>query len=204
MIVVAEKPDPFVWLAPEHAGDASAYSAYARKIRKRLIAFFTGNRCEDAENLASECLFRLTKRLGAGKLGEFDSESARKAYLLGIARNVLREWRQRPESADVPLADDDGHPQFQVPPLDLVREECLKLYREAVERHAAQFRQIEPELLTMLDPTHGRLAELARARGIKPATMRKQAERLRDRFMELLTDFERYDDLKRCLGIDWD
>ncbi len=201
---MAGKHDPFVWLAPERTDNASAYSAYASKIRKTLISFFAGNRCDDAENLASECLFRLTMKLGTGALPHLDDEGRRAAYLRGMARIVLLEWRHRAGRADVPLEDEDSRPQFQVWPVDLIQEQCLELYREAIRKQEAHFRRIEPEILTMLRPERGHLDKLARARGVKPATMRKRAERVRDRFLKLLADYERFDDLKRCLGIGWD
>jgi DNA-directed RNA polymerase specialized sigma24 family protein len=201
--VVVEKPDPFAWLAPECTGDESSYENCARKIRKTLVSFFASNRCEDAENLASECLFRLTEKLGAGGLSDFNSEAARRGYLRGIARHVLHEWQRRPEGADVPL-DDEDRPEYSVRPIDLIRDECLKLYREAVRRNAAQLSLIEKDITALLDPDYGSLAELAKARGTTRAAMRKRAERMRERFRKLLAGFERFDDLLRCLGIDWD
>ncbi len=68
--------------------DAEAEGRYLQIVRK-LVCFFAGRGCRDAEDLAVECVLRV-----AGKCAALDA-SAREdqaRYFYGVARNVLHEW----------------------------------------------------------------------------------------------------------------
>lgn len=70
------------------ARDTEAEARYLEILRK-LVCFFAGRGCRDAEDLAVECVLRV-----AGKCGALDA-SAREnlaGYFYGVARNVLHEW----------------------------------------------------------------------------------------------------------------
>ncbi len=68
--------------------DAEAEARYLQIVRK-LVCFFAGRGCRDAEDLAVECVLRV-----AGKCAALDASARedRAGYFYGIARNVLHEW----------------------------------------------------------------------------------------------------------------
>jgi RNA polymerase sigma factor (sigma-70 family) len=68
--------------------DAEAEVLYLEILRK-LVTFFAGRGCRDAEDLAVECVLRV-----AGKCGSLDAPAPenRAGYFYGVARNVLHEW----------------------------------------------------------------------------------------------------------------
>jgi DNA-directed RNA polymerase specialized sigma24 family protein len=65
-----------------------AEARYLEIVRK-LVCFFAGRGCRDAEDLAVECVLRV-----AGKCGDLDASACRDraGYFYGVARNVLHEW----------------------------------------------------------------------------------------------------------------
>ena len=56
---------------------------------RKLVCFFAGRGCRDAEDLAVECVLRV-----AAKCGDVDASAYedRAGYFYGVARNVLHEW----------------------------------------------------------------------------------------------------------------
>jgi RNA polymerase sigma factor (sigma-70 family) len=68
--------------------DTEAEARYLEIVRK-LVCFFAGRGCRDAEDLAVECVVRV-----AGKCGGLDASAYRDraGYFYGVARNVLHEW----------------------------------------------------------------------------------------------------------------
>jgi RNA polymerase sigma factor (sigma-70 family) len=68
--------------------DIEAEARYLQIVRK-LVCFFAGRGCRDAEDLAVECVLRV-----AGKCGDLDASAYgdRAGYFYGVARNVLHEW----------------------------------------------------------------------------------------------------------------
>ncbi len=68
--------------------DAEAEARYLQIVRK-LVCFFAGRGCRDAEDLAVECVLRV-----AGKCAALDASARedRTGYFYGVARNVLHEW----------------------------------------------------------------------------------------------------------------
>jgi DNA-directed RNA polymerase specialized sigma24 family protein len=71
--------------------DAEAETRYLQIVRK-LVCFFAGRGCRDAEDLAVECVLRV-----AGKCAALDASARqdRLGYFYGVARNVLHEWWRR-------------------------------------------------------------------------------------------------------------
>ncbi len=70
--------------------DEVAQARYVEIVQK-LVCFFAGRGCRDAEDLALECVLRV-----AGKCRDVDTSAYpnRTGYFYGVARNVLREsWR---------------------------------------------------------------------------------------------------------------
>lgn len=68
--------------------DTEAEARYLEIVRK-LVCFFAGRGCRDAEDLAVECVLRV-----AGKCSDLDASAYgdRARYFYGVARNVLHEW----------------------------------------------------------------------------------------------------------------
>lgn len=68
--------------------DKDAEAKYLEIVRK-LVCFFAGRGCGDAEDLAMESVLRV-----AGKCGDVDASGYqdRTGYFYGVARNVLYEW----------------------------------------------------------------------------------------------------------------
>jgi RNA polymerase sigma factor (sigma-70 family) len=68
--------------------DAEAEARYLQIVRK-LVCYFAGRGCRDAEDLAMECVLRV-----AGKCATLDASTRedRAGYFYGVARNVLHEW----------------------------------------------------------------------------------------------------------------
>jgi RNA polymerase sigma factor (sigma-70 family) len=71
--------------------DSEAEAGYLETLRK-LVCFFAGRGCRDAEDMAMECLLRV-----AAKCAGLDASARanRAAYFYGVARNVLHEWWRR-------------------------------------------------------------------------------------------------------------
>ena len=202
--VLVKDRDPFVWLAPGLAGDESSYRTHAEGVTRSLKCYFAGNGCADADDLASESILRLVGKLAEGGPPECSLETERRGYLFGIARNVLREWRRRPDARETCLHEEEGL-EFSLPPIDLIARQCLELLRKSVDDNLARLSPIEREILNQseLNPEYSStLAALAKAAGTQAAAMRQRARRARMRFRNLLLASERIADLLRCLGIE--
>jgi len=70
--------------------DRDAEAKYL-EITRKLVCFFAGRGCRDAEDLATESVLRV-----AGKCGGVDASDYpdRTGYFYGVARNVLHEWQR--------------------------------------------------------------------------------------------------------------
>ena len=70
--------------------DQDAEARYLEVVRK-LVCFFAGRGCPDAEDLALESVLRV-----AGKCAGVDASGykERTGYFYGVGRNVLHEWRR--------------------------------------------------------------------------------------------------------------
>ena len=183
--------DLFLWLLPPLADDEQLYEAYAARVMRDLKCYFAGRRCQAAEDLTAEVLLRLTRKLESAEALNCDSGEARRRYMFGIARHVLHEWKRRPDLREAGYLD-DGDRQFNLPSVDLVAEECLKILTEVVQALVKSLLDAE------YAPT---LAELAKRLGIQAPAMRKRVSRARDKFRELVLASDRLADLFRCLEI---
>jgi RNA polymerase sigma factor (sigma-70 family) len=202
--MLVQERDPFVWLAPGLAGDESSYRTYADSVTRGLRCYFAGHGCGDADDLASESMLRLVRKLADGEPQGCASETERKRYLFGIARNVLREWRRRPDARETCL-DEDAEFEFNLPPIDLIARQCLELLRQAVRDNLAKLSPIEQDILhqSELNPEYSStLAALAKTAGTKASAMRQRARRARIRFRNLVLGSDRIADLLKCLGIE--
>src|SRR5665213_2757760 len=127
--MVIDKHDPFMWLASEFK-EGEEYQRYANRIKGNLNCYFAGRGCHEAEDLTSETLLRIVRKLGEGDFMETQSSNSRNHYLFGIARRVLFEWQRRPARRERELQDEE---EFRgLPPIDLAAKHCLELLREVV------------------------------------------------------------------------
>jgi RNA polymerase sigma factor (sigma-70 family) len=202
--VVLKQRDPFVWLAPALALDAASYEEYAERLTRSLRCYFAGNGCPAADDLASEVLLRLIEKLDDNQSIPCDTESTRRQYLFGIARNVLREWQRRPGARETDFQEDEGS-RYSLPPVDLIAQECLEILKSAVTDNLARLSPSEQHIIhnSELNPDYtATLAELAAAEQMTAAAMRKRSSRARIRFRKLILESGRLGDLLRCLGIE--
>lgn len=202
--MVARGHDPFVWLLPDLARDGSAYQDYANRLTANLKRYFASNGCADAADLASESILRLVSRLAADTPPPCASETEKRQYLFGIAKNVLRESRRSPHLREIPY-ETDSAPEFSLPPIDMIAAECLELLRAAVRENLAQMSPADRDILNRneLNPEYRpRLRDLAKTERVADAATRQRAHRARIRFRRLLVSSDRIQDLLRCLGIE--
>lgn len=79
---------------PRRTGQDRNREAEAKclEITRKLVCFFAGRACADAEDLALETVVRV-----AGKCAtvEVARDEDRTGYFYGVARNVLHEWQRR-------------------------------------------------------------------------------------------------------------
>lgn len=88
--------DLFDFLDPERSArrgpdrDREAEHRYDEVTRK-LVFFFAGRSCRDAEDLATETMVRVAAKCATVAVS---SPGDRIGYCFGVARNVLHEWRR--------------------------------------------------------------------------------------------------------------
>lgn len=105
------------WLGPTHESAAAKYET----IRRRLIRFFVGRGCYEAETLADQTIDRVTSKViqvADGYVGEPS------AYFYGVANKVHLEWlrvqkRARDATAEVVPEKEDREAEYAC------LEECL-------------------------------------------------------------------------------
>lgn len=76
------------WLSPQETKDGDAYE----KARRRLVVFFASRQCREPENLADK-----TIDIAILKIAKIPAEAQPIAYLLGIAKNVFRDYLRETE-----------------------------------------------------------------------------------------------------------
>ena len=69
-----------------------------KHVRHKLVKFFAWRYCEDPEDLADETMSRLLNNTAAGR--KIESENPY-PYVLGIAKNVFREYSREKRKRDV-------------------------------------------------------------------------------------------------------
>jgi DNA-directed RNA polymerase specialized sigma24 family protein len=103
-------------------------------LRRRLLIYFAANRCGVAEEAADETMDRVARRMAEGvEVGSVES------FVLGVARNVVREGWRRPKAAEVDwnripaAAPEAAHPAAEC------LEECLGQMAPASRRWVERF-----------------------------------------------------------------
>ena len=114
-----------LWLDADRPPAALKYE----KTRIRLITFFVGGGCRcDAERLADEAFDRVSQKLKAGQVSEFQ-DGAKIFYFLGFAKNIRHEYlrKHHPNEFTTPVTnpnedEDSANTENQLECLD----QCLE------------------------------------------------------------------------------
>jgi RNA polymerase sigma factor (sigma-70 family) len=112
--------DLYSFLDPGRAGrqgpdrDAEAQARY-HDITRKLVCFFAGRGCRDAEDLAAETVLRVTARCGEVDVSGYGN---RAGYFYAVARNVHHEW-VRHSIRESSLREALKREQARLPPVDL-------------------------------------------------------------------------------------
>lgn len=88
-----------LWLDLDRPQAALKYE----KTRNRLITFFAGGGCRcDAERLADEAFDRVSQKLKAGQVSEFQ-DGDKVFYFLGFAKNIRHEYLRKHNTNEITL-----------------------------------------------------------------------------------------------------
>jgi RNA polymerase sigma factor (sigma-70 family) len=83
-------------------------------MRRQLTKFFECRNCDSASELTDETINRVTRKISEGENIPANSLSA---YFYGVARNVLREFRNHPEKTAVSIDNLESLHHPVAPPL---------------------------------------------------------------------------------------
>ncbi len=104
------------------------------ELRRRLLIFFAANRHAGGEEAADETLDRVARRLAEGvSVGSVES------FVLGVARNVVREGWKKPRAAEVDWNRVPAAAEVEVHPAAGCLEECLGKMAPASRRWVERF-----------------------------------------------------------------
>ena len=157
------------WLSPQKIEDGEAYE----KARYRLIIFFASRKCREPESLADK-----TIDIAILKMAEIPAEAQPIAYLLGIARNVFRDYLREFEKEQAASANSQthrSHSQLEVERNHACLDRCLNELpqddRTILLDYYSQAKRAKIEL-------HHQLAE---QRKLTPNALRNRVFRLNQR-----------------------
>jgi DNA-directed RNA polymerase specialized sigma24 family protein len=180
-------------LAPDRERAGERYEA----MRDRLLRFFNWRGVADAEDLADETFDRVSRRLGEG---EHIRAPDLAPYVLGVARNVLREAWERDRRRWAPAdAAGRGKAGARLPETEPPALECLL---RCLQRLPAETREL---VLLYYDEDGSRQVEhrrrIAGRLGVGPNALRIRLHRLRARLEQCVnTCLERQAETSRS----WD
>ena len=103
-------------------------------LRRRLLIYFAANRHAGAEEAADEVLDRAARRLAEGV-----AVDSVESFVLGVARNVVREGWRRPRAAEVDWNRMAAAEPAAVHPAAGCLEECLGKLAPASRRWVERF-----------------------------------------------------------------
>lgn len=151
------------WLAPDRDKAGEKYEA----IRHRLIVFFTGRGCLEADGLADETIDRVILKLPQ-LIGVYDGD--RVYYFIGVARKVYQEYlRSKPQMTKLsPLPVSWSEQEFR----------CLEKCMEKLSPHSSRmFEEYYSGEESDMTESRQRLAEQL---GITANALRIRVHRVRD------------------------
>lgn len=150
-------------------GDREQAGLTYEKIRWRLVAILASRGCQTPEEVADETIDRVARRV----VDIQDTYEGDKAiYFLGVMNNVHHEYLRRPSLPRLVEPDEGAEQKEQI---HLCLEQCLdKLApysRQLIEKYYTENRQAKIDLRK----------RIARELGIKSATLRLRALRIREK-----------------------
>ena len=134
------------------------------RVRGRLVTFFRMNRSYDPEALADEVIYRTVKRISGGI--QIDCELS--SFCLGVARNLLRESRKKPEFQEITHDPSDSAGRGFA---NLSRVEQIILLNECLQALPREKRHV------LLEYHMGDREKLARERNQSPNALRIEVHR---------------------------
>jgi DNA-directed RNA polymerase specialized sigma24 family protein len=161
--------------------DAGAAATLYNRHRDRLVQYFGWQQCEDVEALADEVIDRVARRLAEGEAIERPG-----AYMLGVARLVVLEQRQRFEQRRGALAEYERRRQvLDSEPADA--ERAMTCLERCLDQLSAERRALIVDYYTGSPAERlGRRQALGARLGLLPGALRNRALRIRQ-------------DLERCV-----
>ncbi|HJZ83328.1 MAG TPA: hypothetical protein VKD91_23370 [Pyrinomonadaceae bacterium] len=153
------------WLDPDHERAGVIYE----KIRWRLVAILASRGCSIPEELADETIDRVARRV-ADIQETYVGDQA--IYFLGVMNNVHHEYLRRPAlpRPAAPVEDVETKEQMYGC-LDACLARLAPYSRQLIEKYYAENKQAKIDLRR----------QIARELGIKAATLRLRALRIREK-----------------------
>ena len=155
-----------IWLDADRERAGEIYE----RIRWRLVTILAARGCTLAEELADETIDRVARRV-IDIEGTYVGDKA--IYFLGVMNNVHHEYLRRPVTPRLlPAQADEGEAREQIHLcLDTCLEKLAPYSRQLIERYYAADKKAKIDLRKLV----------ARELGIKPATLRLRALRIREK-----------------------
>jgi len=123
-------------LHPDRNSAAERYE----DLRRKLMRFFRWNDCFPGEELADQAFDRVARKLGSEQIHDVP------AFLWGVARNIVREFRKRPPTVNFEELPPLRQPHTSHAELSLieqkVRERRLQCLRKCLEQLTASDREL--------------------------------------------------------------
>jgi len=153
------------WLDADREGAGLLYE----KIRWRLVTILASRGCVLAEELADETIDRVARRIADIEQTYVGDKSI---YFLGVMNNVHHEYLRRPAAPHLIDTSDNVETREAI---HLCLDNCLEnlapYARQLIERYYAADKKAKIDLRKVI----------ARELGIKPATLRLRALRIREK-----------------------
>ena len=155
-----------IWLDADRERAGELYE----RIRWRLVTILASRGCTQAEELADETIDRVARRVADIERTYVGDKAI---YFLGVMNNVHHEYLRRPTTPKLlPTPNDDNDQREQVHLcLDTCLERLAPYSRQLIERYYAADKKAKIDLRKLV----------ARELGIKPATLRLRALRIREK-----------------------
>lgn len=159
-------------------------------IRQKLTTFFEHRGCQNAAEHTDDVFNRVARRLDEGATIYANKPES---YFYAVARNVLKEYWEKPQPAELDLIEEP-----QQDPLDGARErekeiekdqlfecqkECVQWLARDLRDLAIQYYQDEPGT-----KMKKKREQLARQLGMTPNALRIKACRIRDKLEDCVLD----------------
>ena len=154
-----------LWLDPDRERAGQIYE----RIRWRLVTILASRGCALAEELADETIDRVARRVADIEQTYVGDKAI---YFLGVMNNVHHEFLRRPATPRLlPIEDDAEQRELIHLCLDKCLDHLAPYSRQLIERYYAADKKAKIDLRKLI----------ARELGLKPATLRIRALRIREK-----------------------